>query len=158
VEKTVTVRPKMPRPVSVSLLLDGAIAGTPLAQRLREGTIWNVWDKAVGEQIAQRAQPVAFRSGILTVIVDSPPWMQQLTFMKQQIVEKINTALGEELVQEMYLKAGKPEPQKMKTAKKPLKDLSSEDKEFIRAQSGSISDDDLQQALASLMAYHLRSR
>src|SRR5512137_1414426 len=101
-------REKMPRPATLADLLSASFRGTPTERRLKEGNIWLVWDSVVGKQIAGRARPVSFRDGTLTVSVESAPWMQQLTFLKKGIMEKLNARLGEELVQDIYLKAGKP--------------------------------------------------
>ena len=102
-------RQRMKRPAPVSELLAAAFHGKPAEKRLKEGKIWLIWDAAVGPQIAGRARPVSFRDGILTVAVASAPWMQQLTFLKTGMIEKLNGRLGCELVREIYLKAGLPE-------------------------------------------------
>src|SRR5512136_416980 len=102
-------REKMPRPAALADLLNASFRGTPTERRLKEGNIWLVWDSVVGKQIAGRARPVSFRDGTLTVAVNSSPWMQQLTFLKKGIMEKLNARLGEALVRDIYLKAGRPE-------------------------------------------------
>ena len=53
---------------------------------------------------------MSFRDGVLTVAVASAPWMQQLTFLKKGMIEKLNERLGRELVRDIYLKAGMPQP------------------------------------------------
>jgi len=103
-------RKKMPRPMAISDLLDSAFHGKPAERRLQEGKIWLVWDTAVGRQIAAKARPVSFRDGVLTVAVVSAPWMQQLTFLKKGMIEKINERLCHEMVRDIYLKAGMPPP------------------------------------------------
>ncbi|HEU0264092.1 MAG TPA: DUF721 domain-containing protein, partial [Geobacterales bacterium] len=92
-----SVRRRMPTPIAVSSLLDTAVSSS-LAARLREGRIWEFWPRAVGNQIAHRAQPIAFRNGTLTVAVTGSAWMQQLTFLKGEMKEKLNTLLGEDMV------------------------------------------------------------
>ena len=96
----------MKTPSELSTLLPSLFSDKPLGKRLKESVIWRVWDKAVGQPIASKARPSAFRQGILTVAVTSAPWMQQLGFLKQQLIEAVNGALGEEMVTEIYLKAG----------------------------------------------------
>ncbi len=100
----------MKRPAPVADLMAAIFRGKPAEKRLEEGRIWLVWDAAVGRQIAAKARPVSFRDGTLTVAVVSAPWMQQLTSLKKGILEKLNERLGLEVVRDIYLKAGAPEP------------------------------------------------
>jgi len=150
-------RKKMPRPIAVADILANALRGKPLEKRLKEGRIWLIWDDTVGAQIAAKARPASFRSGVLTVMVASAPWMQQLTFLKSGIIEKLNARLGEELVQEIYLRAGKPEalhstpPQ----PKKQPRSLSATERLQIAEQTANIDEPGLRSAFARLLARHL---
>jgi predicted nucleic acid-binding Zn ribbon protein len=150
-------RKKMLRPLAVGDLLAAVFSGTPTEKRLSEGKIWLVWDAAVGEQIAARARPVSFRDGTLTVTVASAPWMQQLTFLKTQIIDKLNEKLGGEVVREIYLKAGRaktlslqPEP-----AKKSRRQLTGDEVRRVAEQTASINDPELRDAFARLLTSHL---
>ena len=51
------------------------------------------WAAAVGEKITQHAWPLMLRNGRLTVAVDSPAWMSELSMLSPQIIEKINSRL-----------------------------------------------------------------
>jgi len=149
----------MSSPAAVAELLAASFRGTPTEKRLREGSIWLVWDSAVGKQIAGRAKPLSFRDGTLTVAVESAPWMQQLTFLKKGIMEKLNARLGEELVRDIYLKAGKPEQVKSvpTTVKRFTRPLLAEERQKIAEQTGSVTDPELREALAELLARHMET-
>lgn len=146
---------KRPRthPTAVSDLLADIFQNKPIGKRLKESRIWLVWDKAVGKQIATHARPAKFRDGVLTVAVASAPWMQQLTFLKDAILEKLNNALGEPLVSGIYLKAGRPEPtgaRPEQKSKRPAK-LSPAREEWIAGETASINDRELRNAMRALM-------
>ncbi len=53
------------------------------------------WASAVGEKIAQHACPHMLRDGRLTISVDSPAWMSELSMLSPQIIEKINSGLND---------------------------------------------------------------
>lgn len=91
-----------PRPFSVALSgLTTAIApSTPLAR------VQEVWRAAAGEAVAQAAQPTAERGGVLTVVCSAAVWAQELTLMAGELVERLNSALGEELVHELRCRTG----------------------------------------------------
>jgi len=153
-------RKKMPRPMAISDLLDTAFHGKPAEKRLQEGKIWLVWDSAVGRQIASKACPVSFRDGVLTVAVVSAPWMQQLTFLKKGIMDKLNEHIGRDLVRDIYLKAGMPQPLSPRTepVKKPVRQLTEEETRRIREQTASVSDLELREAFARVLGRELATR
>ncbi|UCD31377.1 MAG: DUF721 domain-containing protein [Desulfobacterales bacterium] len=68
--------------------------------------VWDLWDSTVGENIAANAQPEAFKGKILLVHVTSSVWMQHLQFLKEDIINKINEALGETFIEEIKFKIG----------------------------------------------------
>ena len=153
-------RVKMPGPSRVADLLAAVFRGTATEKCLKEGKVWLVWESAVGPQIAGRARPVSFRDGTLTVAVSSAPWMQQLTFLKKGITEQLNARLGEVVVRDIYLKAGKCERAASPTEpEKPRRrSLSAEERQKIADQTDAVSDQELRGALAELLARHMETR
>lgn len=107
----------------------------------------------MGKQISSHARPVKFNDGVLTVAVTSAPWMQQLTFLKDTMREKLNNALGEPLVTGIYLKAGRAEPAiKLPAPTTERKARLSQDKEkWIAAEIASLNDQELRDALGAVM-------
>ena len=150
----------MPRPQGIADLLTSVFSGKPVARLLREISIWQVWDDVVGPQVARRARPSAIRDGVLTVTVASGPWLQQLTFLKGEIIARLNETTGEDLVREIYLKAGNPQPAKRPhTAKqRHPRPLTSEEEQLIDRQVAQVEDNELRDELAALMRRHLMNR
>ena len=146
-------RPRMPYPLSLSGVIQDSLAGTGLAERMREAEIWRIWPDVVGATIACRAQPVRIINGTLTVAVSSAPWMQELRFMTAMMKEKMNLRLGAEVVRDIVLKAGRvnlPTTDVPDEANKP-RTLTPRQKAMIEAQSTSISDPETRQAFIDLM-------
>lgn len=139
----------MKKPADLSTLLPTLFSGKPLGMRLRESAVWRVWDGAVGPQIAAKARPVALREGVLTVAVSSSPWLQQLGFLRQQLIAAVNGALGEELVKEIYLKAGTfspPAPPRCPPPR-PSRPLTPEERARIEGEAAAIPDEALRAAV-----------
>lgn len=149
-------RRKTGKPQAIASLLAGAFQGKPLERRLEEAKIWQIWDRAVGSQLAAKAKPVRFNNGLLTVAVSSAPWMQQLNFMKRDIAQRLNQMLGKELVREIYLRPGR--PAKTEQAERPAgpsrRELTGEEREKIARASQEIGDEDLRRAFVRLMEIH----
>src|SRR5919109_4717827 len=149
-------RSRMRSPLAVSALLTAALRGKPAEKRLKEGRIWLLWEEAVGRQIASHARPVTLRDGVLTVAVANAPWMQELNFLQRGLAEKLNSLLGEPIVREIFLKAGRiepprpPEPEPRPAAR----ELTPAEQELIDAETAAVDDPEIRASLARLMARH----
>ncbi len=144
-------------PTRVASLMTNTLHGQTMGRIFGEVEIWRIWNQTVGDQIAAKAQPSRYSNGVLTVNVVSAPWMQQLTFMKRDIIQRLNDRIGKELVREIYLKAGRPPaaepaPQREKPAKRALSQI---ERDAIAAAVAQVGNAELRQAFAELMAEHL---
>jgi len=68
--------------------------------------VWHVWDGVVGDVIAENARPAAFKGRILLVHVSSSTWVHQLQFLKEEMIDKLNTALGKILIEDLKFRIG----------------------------------------------------
>jgi len=68
--------------------------------------VWQIWDQTVGPAIAENARPLAFKQKLLLVQVSSPVWIQQLRFLKADLIAKLNQALGEACIEDIKFKVG----------------------------------------------------
>lgn len=68
--------------------------------------LFRIWAAEVGSAVAARAQPAAFRDGVLSVRVSSAAWMQELQFAKEEIRARLNQRLGAEIVRDVYFVSG----------------------------------------------------
>ena len=143
----------MRHPAAISGLLSSYLRGTPVEKMLEEGRIWVVWEQAVGSRIASHAQPAAFRDGTLTLTVDSAPWMQQLTYLKQELITKVNGELREEMVRDIYMKAGRVKAPAAPAAPwvKKRRELTAEELGWITEQAVSVEDPDLRAVFERLI-------
>ena len=150
-------RPPMRQAESVGLLLNQVLGNQGLADRLSRYQAWLIWDKLVGEQIANRARPLRFRQGILEVQVDHPVWMQQLQLLKPKILEKLNQQLPNAGITDIFLRKAKmlpPKPAAAATAATPVRwkeiRLSAVEEKEIEAGVREVQDPDLRRELKRL--------
>jgi len=115
--------------------------------------IWDVWEAAVGADVARRSQPLSLRRGQLTVAVSSSSWMQQLSFLRDSIRDAVNRALGEEAVKDVRLRmstAAAPRP-RHRRAEKPgwlAEDLDAQTLAAIDGKVATIEDSSVREAVA----------
>ena len=82
--------------------LRAALARLPASTGLVHYPIWAEWSATVGATIAAHAQPSQLRRGVLVVAVDGPDWMQELQYVKRDLVAKLNARLGTTVVRDIY--------------------------------------------------------
>jgi len=150
-------RPKMKRPMPISDLLESAFSGKPVQKRLRDIKVWQVWEEAVGAQIASKAYPAAIRDGVLTLRVKGSAWMQQLSLMKHEIISHLNSAIGELVVSDLLFKQGtinKLKEDLPETA--PVKrQLTKREKESLEEDVSQLKEQELREAFITLFSSQL---
>jgi len=119
----------MQKPQPIRFILEKTIQSLEIDVPLKTYSILGAWNEIVGESVAAHSQPRTIRNRILFIDVAHPTWMQQLQFLKPTLLEKINTFLGESLIQDIRFKLGKV-PSKVPA---PPKTLSMEDQELDKA-------------------------
>ena len=75
-------------------------------RRLAAYRVWTFWTDEVGPAVAARAEPSAFRDGILSVRVSGAAWMQELQFRKEELRERLNRRLGATVIRDIYFVSG----------------------------------------------------
>ncbi len=143
----------------LSSTLQKIINARGLAGKLGIYRVLGQWEPAVGTGIASHAQPVFIRGKKLTVQVDSPVWMQQLSLLKPELIEKLNGRLGGDAVRDITLKLGeaggrkKPVPR----AASPVP-LTGEERALVESTAKDIADSGIRTALMRLMEKDLMSK
>ena len=64
------------------------------------------WSAIVGDQLAAHTRPDLIRFKKLYLIVENSVWLQQLTFLKPTLIEKINAAADGPVVSDIVLRVG----------------------------------------------------
>ena len=75
---------------ALKLLVDSLGIGGKIDQY----KVFDVWNAAVGPQVAKVAQPQRIQNGILIVAVTNGPWRAELTFRKKEILDRICRETG----------------------------------------------------------------
>ena len=66
--------------------------------------IYKMWSAIVGEKIAENTCLESVKRGTLFVNTSSPAWMQELHFLKDRIIEKLENELGTGTVKDIRFK------------------------------------------------------
>ena len=87
-------------------IIDRTVKRLPLRRKLDDYALWTVWDDTVGPAVARNAQPEKIRNGTLFVRVRAATWMQQLQYMKDILIDKLNQRLEREVVTNIFFVMG----------------------------------------------------
>ncbi len=114
------------------------------------------WVQAVGPRIAAQTKPDCIKKAVLFVKVANSVWMQQLHFMKQDILEKFNHQHQTEPVKDIFFAIGEiAAPAAVKTDQVYNADdmpaLKARDKKMIEKSLSAIADEELRDILKRAM-------
>jgi predicted nucleic acid-binding Zn ribbon protein len=90
------------RAEEIKAVLSRMLSRMGISERLKEADVVRRFAEIVGARISERAEAIAIKNGVLQVRVESPVWRQELTYSKPEIIESLNTALGETIVTDIY--------------------------------------------------------
>jgi len=119
--------------------------------------VFEVWAEAVGPYNAARTRPDSVKNGRLTVIVESPVWIDRLSYLKADFIQQINQALGTPMIRDLIFRVGRLSPQTtapaaIKLQKNQNDVLKTPDQPAIQAAVSLIRDPELRSQLANFLA------
>ena len=82
----------------LSLLLPNALRQLPPSDELAEKLVISVWERAVGETLAQRTRPFRLYQSTLIVSVPSLVWKRELHHLQEEILQGLRKAIGRRIV------------------------------------------------------------
>ncbi len=72
-----------------------------IGKMLDEYGVLAAWSSVVGERIAAVSTALRIENGVLFVGVTTAPWRAELAMQRQDIMRRINAAVGKEVVREI---------------------------------------------------------
>lgn len=97
-------------PQALGNILDCILRKYKICVNSEEKRLAEVWNRVVGPQIAEQTRPTKMKKGTLFVNVSTSIWMQQLHYLKQEIMEKFNEHSGKEPIRNIYFSLGEVSP------------------------------------------------
>ena len=102
------MRRRRPRQAKSSAqLLSQLIARQGFSQTQWHDDLNQAWQTVVGKPLAGKTKPTMMKRGTLEVLVNSSAAMQQMAFMKQGLLKKIQQKLPQANIQSLRFRVGK---------------------------------------------------
>jgi predicted nucleic acid-binding Zn ribbon protein len=96
-----------PKPVCMRDVLSELCHRWGIERKVKEYSALSQWSQIVGEKIAEKAKPIGIERGKLFVQVDSSSWRNELTFLKREIKDKMNRAVGSPVIKDIIFSGQK---------------------------------------------------
>lgn len=110
---------------------------------VRLARIQAAWEDIFDRPLSQHISPARYAGGELLINVESPPWLQQLTYCKRDVVNK----LGPFGVREVRFRIGRIYRRERQGEAIPATTLSAEDRRFIEELIEGVADDAIRAAV-----------
>ncbi|HPQ80493.1 MAG TPA: DUF721 domain-containing protein [bacterium] len=149
------MREKRKRPVSAGEVLAKTRGTSAIRARMKSWRLWERWEDIAGKAVAEHARPARWQGKALVVRVENPSWMQELSFLKQKLTEKIRSEFPASEIRSIKLELGElpPAPKRIRrepaAAKKPL---CKDEREFIERSVERIGDEELKEIAKRAMS------
>ncbi len=86
---------------SVSEVLNSVMTGLQMPADIElKGNVFLAWEEVVGDA-ASHTRPFRFRGSTLIVEVDEPAWLTELSMRKGDILNRLERAVGERVVEDI---------------------------------------------------------
>jgi predicted nucleic acid-binding Zn ribbon protein len=95
------------RPRPVGQVLSDLLKASGLTDSLADSALRTAWLQTTGGEVSKHTRVVGVRNGILTVEVDSAPWLHELSaFYKGSILSDIRRLLPKQQINDIKFRAG----------------------------------------------------
>ncbi len=94
----------MSRPILIRDVIPNVLSSLGLKKKIERQKALFVWDRVVGRDIRKHTKPRYVRGKRIWVDVDDPVWIQQLSFLKSEILKKLNKKMGGEHIIDIIFK------------------------------------------------------
>ncbi len=98
-------RPTNKDPQPIGEIIPASLDRLGIERDLDDYRVWQAWDEVVGDTIRRNTEPLRLDGSRLVVAARNASWMQELTLMRAEIVERLNAWMGRKVVSEIYIVA-----------------------------------------------------
>jgi hypothetical protein len=150
--------PARSSPVRVRDVLVSAVPG--LQSHLLEETIRTDWNRLIGPELGRCSRPGQLRAGVLDVIVDNSPYLQEMRLRSGELLAKLQGRAG--TLTALRFVVGTLPPASERAAPRPRAEprpsLGRDDLDVIETMAASLADPELAGGLRRLLTKDLLAR
>ncbi len=88
----------------IGSILNKYLSDSDFGLKLKKFSLFNHWPEIVGPDIGKKTTPQKIFKGILYIKVTNSTWANELSMMSEQLIDRINNFIGEEIIKELRFK------------------------------------------------------
>jgi predicted nucleic acid-binding Zn ribbon protein len=147
------MRKPLTKPAKIDEILGRTATRLRIADQMRRYKLWERWSGIVGERIAAHARPWRWQGRTLVIRVAHSAWVQELTFLTEQMLQQIRAALPKAKIDQLRYEVGElpalpAQATPFAAAPRPITD---DEREFIEQAAGEIADPEIREAARKAM-------
>ncbi len=89
----------------ISSVIKSVVSKLNIESKINSSKLFNHWQEIVGSEISKKAKPEKLTRGLLFVSVTTSTWANELSLMSGQLIDKINSYIGKEIVKEIRFRS-----------------------------------------------------
>ena len=155
------MREKRDRPVALADVLAASRGTAALRSRMKEWRLLDRWQELFGDSIAAHARPARWEKGTLVVRVEHSGWMQELSFLKHRMTERLQQEFPASGITAIRFELGElpPLPRRLeRQLPAPTAPLSDDERRFVEQATDRIADAGVKDAARRAMGRGLARR
>ncbi len=98
-----------------------------LYKKINENLVIVHWKEIVGDELIRYTNPSYIKNGILFIDVTNSMWAHHLTFLKRDIIDKVNRKIKKNVVKDLRFRCGSFNPNNFVSNKETEIDINKED-------------------------------
>jgi hypothetical protein len=145
---------------SIASVLTGIARRHGMEAKLLEHKLLTHWPEIAGEPVASHTRPDHIRFKKLYLVAENSVWLQHLTFLKPELIAKVNAAAGGAMITDVVLRVGsigrvEPGGESEESDEEPAPAPSPQSLAEAEAHAAAVTDPELRAKLAEVMAHAL---
>jgi predicted nucleic acid-binding Zn ribbon protein len=82
-------------------VLKEVVGSLGIQPQIKKYEIVNLWSEVAGQQVAKVTRAREVRDGRLFVEVESSAWRNELFYLKQELIQKLNRRVGQQVIHDI---------------------------------------------------------
>ena len=92
--------------ISIKDIIKNVFAEIESGKTLIKEDVDERWKELVGDNGFKHSRPVTLRKTLLTVYVDSPAWLQEMSMRKRSLLKRLKMTFGKDRISKIHFKIG----------------------------------------------------
>ena len=148
---------------SIASVLSGIARRHGMEAKLLEHKLLTSWPDIAGQPVASHTRPDHILFKKLYLVAENSVWVQHLTFLKPELIAKVNEAAGSAMITDVVLRVGSvtssgQAPDLEESDERPAPVPSQESLAEAEAHAAAVTDPELRAKLADVMAHALTNQ